>query len=117
MPLAQIAVPSSAAAAPAWAVHPFLLVQVTLGDGVFRRKRDLMLAYARSLPGRPRPGRLPRQRGPDTRGGDGLTFLDVLWGQALTPSPSRSVHWRSTRSSSPWNPTSYSFPRAFSKGR
>ncbi|MFF0014135.1 hypothetical protein [Streptomyces sp. NPDC005374] len=66
------------AAVLAWVVHPFLLDQVTLGDGVFRHKRDLMLAYARSLPGRPHPGRLPRRRGPDTRGGDGLTFLDVL---------------------------------------
>ncbi|MDX2546195.1 glycoside hydrolase family 127 protein [Streptomyces sp. WI04-05B] len=38
-------------AAPAtWAVQPFPLDQVTLGDGVFRRKRDLMLEYARSYP-------------------------------------------------------------------
>ncbi|MGW0705583.1 glycoside hydrolase family 127 protein [Streptomyces sp. NPDC002643] len=37
--------------APAtWQVHPFPLDQVTLGDGVFRRKRDLMLEYARSYP-------------------------------------------------------------------
>lgn len=34
----------------AWAVQPFALDQVTLGDGVFRRKRDLMLDYARSYP-------------------------------------------------------------------
>ncbi|MET7655585.1 beta-L-arabinofuranosidase domain-containing protein [Streptomyces sp. NPDC005486] len=46
-------VPPTAASAPvpqAWAVHPFPLDQVTLGDGVFRRKRDLMLDYARSYP-------------------------------------------------------------------
>ncbi|MEV0220969.1 beta-L-arabinofuranosidase domain-containing protein [Streptomyces sp. NPDC050704] len=35
---------------PTWAVQPFPLDQVTLGDGVFRRKRDLMLDYARSYP-------------------------------------------------------------------
>ncbi|BBC31303.1 uncharacterized protein SGFS_025970 [Streptomyces graminofaciens] len=33
-----------------WSVRPFPLDQVTLGDGVFRRKRDLMLEYARSYP-------------------------------------------------------------------
>ncbi len=33
-----------------WAVQPFPLDQVTLGDGVFRRKRDLMLEYARAYP-------------------------------------------------------------------
>lgn len=49
-PLAQIASPSHAAAAPDWAVHPFPLDQVALGEGVFRRKRDLMLDYARSYP-------------------------------------------------------------------
>lgn len=56
VPLAQSATPSCAAApattsatAP-WAVHPFPLGQVALGDGVFRRKRDLMLDYARSYP-------------------------------------------------------------------
>ncbi|WP_181800205.1 beta-L-arabinofuranosidase domain-containing protein [Streptomyces ipomoeae] len=41
------------AAAPvpsSWQVRPFPLDQVTLGDGVFRRKRDLMLEYARSYP-------------------------------------------------------------------
>ncbi|MFH0176962.1 beta-L-arabinofuranosidase domain-containing protein [Streptomyces cacaoi] len=46
-------VPSTAApaAVPAtWAVHPFPLDQVTLGDSVFRRKRDLMLDYARAYP-------------------------------------------------------------------
>ncbi|KPI30778.1 protein of unknown function DUF1680 [Actinobacteria bacterium OV320] len=50
-------VPSAAAPAVApaavpatWAVHPFPLDQVTLGDGVFRRKRDLMLDYARTYP-------------------------------------------------------------------
>lgn len=46
-------VPPTAAPAPvpqAWAVHPFPLDQVTLGDGVFRRKRDLMLDYARAYP-------------------------------------------------------------------
>ncbi|MDX3452779.1 glycoside hydrolase family 127 protein [Streptomyces sp. ME02-8801-2C] len=47
--------PSSDAALPApvpssWSVQPFPLDQVTLGDGVFRRKRDLMLEYARSYP-------------------------------------------------------------------
>ncbi|MFC4502659.1 MULTISPECIES: glycoside hydrolase family 127 protein [Streptomyces] len=35
---------------PSWPVHPFPLGQVTLGDGVFRRKRDLMLGYARAYP-------------------------------------------------------------------
>jgi DUF1680 family protein len=53
VPLAQMATPSYAAAPaapPTWAVHPFPLDQVTLGDGVFRRKRDLMLDYARSYP-------------------------------------------------------------------
>ncbi|MHA5053302.1 glycoside hydrolase family 127 protein [Streptomyces sp. SD15] len=49
------AVPVRAAAAPVptpptWAVRPFSLDQVTLGDGVFRRKRDLMLDYARAYP-------------------------------------------------------------------
>jgi hypothetical protein len=51
------AVPVRAAAAavpapPTWAVRPFPLDQVTLGDGVFRRKRDLMNAppAARSPP-------------------------------------------------------------------
>ncbi|TDC62373.1 glycoside hydrolase family 127 protein, partial [Streptomyces hainanensis] len=33
-----------------WRVHPFRLDQVTLGDGVFREKRDLMLEYARAYP-------------------------------------------------------------------
>ncbi|MBV1942201.1 glycoside hydrolase family 127 protein [Streptomyces sp. BV286] len=45
------AVPSAVpAVAPAWPVQPFPLGQVALGDGVFRRKRDLMLDYARSYP-------------------------------------------------------------------
>ncbi|MGQ4365050.1 glycoside hydrolase family 127 protein [Streptomyces sp. SAS_272] len=46
------AAPAAAAAPvpPTWAVQPFALDQVTLGDGVFRRKRDLMLGYARSYP-------------------------------------------------------------------
>ncbi|MEU2281121.1 beta-L-arabinofuranosidase domain-containing protein [Streptomyces sp. NPDC013178] len=47
------AAPTTAAAPPTpptWAVRPFPLDQVTLGDGVFRRKRDLMLDYARSYP-------------------------------------------------------------------
>jgi len=35
---------------PTWDVQPFALDRVTLGDGVFRRKRDLMLGYARSYP-------------------------------------------------------------------
>lgn len=44
------AVPFGTAAAPVpapptWAVRPFPLDQVTLGDGVFRHKRDLMLDY------------------------------------------------------------------------
>lgn len=45
--------PTTAAPAPVpptWAVQPFPLDQVTLGDGVFRRKRDLMLDYARAYP-------------------------------------------------------------------
>ncbi|WP_173985734.1 glycoside hydrolase family 127 protein [Streptomyces sp. P3] len=49
------AVPAAPAAVaapvpPTWAVQPFALDRVTLGDGVFRRKRDLMLGYARSYP-------------------------------------------------------------------
>ncbi|MGW1777875.1 glycoside hydrolase family 127 protein [Streptomyces sp. NPDC002143] len=45
------AVPAPAAPAPStWAVQPFPLDQVALGDGVFRRKRDLMLGYARAYP-------------------------------------------------------------------
>ncbi|MFI6698924.1 glycoside hydrolase family 127 protein [Streptomyces sp. NPDC050509] len=52
---APSAAPVQAAVAPVpvpstWAVHPFPLDRVTLGDGVFRRKRDLMLDYARSYP-------------------------------------------------------------------
>ena len=47
---APLATPDYAATPAAWAVHPFPLDQVTLGDGVFRRKRDLMLDYARSYP-------------------------------------------------------------------
>ncbi|MEU6353900.1 beta-L-arabinofuranosidase domain-containing protein [Streptomyces sp. NPDC047072] len=52
-PLALTALPAEAATRPVaridgWAVNPFPLDQVTLGDGVFRRKRDLMLAYARA---------------------------------------------------------------------
>ncbi|WP_328417609.1 glycoside hydrolase family 127 protein [Streptomyces violaceus] len=37
-------------AQPTWAVRPFGLEQVTLGGGVFRAKRDLMLDYARAYP-------------------------------------------------------------------
>ncbi|WP_198655164.1 beta-L-arabinofuranosidase domain-containing protein [Streptomyces geranii] len=50
-PVSQ-ALPASAVAAPpaAWVVHPFPLDQVTLGAGVFRSKRDLMLEYARAYP-------------------------------------------------------------------
>lgn len=49
------AVSSQAARGPlpvpdTWSVRPFPLDGVTLGDGVFRRKRDLMLGYARSYP-------------------------------------------------------------------
>lgn len=47
---APLATPDYAATPAAWAVHPFPLDQVALGDGVFRRKRDLMLDYARSYP-------------------------------------------------------------------
>ncbi|WP_199815467.1 glycoside hydrolase family 127 protein [Streptomyces griseus] len=60
VPLVQAATPAQAAPAPpapaaaptppTWAVQPFPLDRVTLGDGVFRRKRDLMLDYARSYP-------------------------------------------------------------------
>lgn len=42
--------PSIPAQAATWAAHPFPLSQVALGDSVFRRKRDLMLGYARSYP-------------------------------------------------------------------
>ncbi|MFD0309947.1 glycoside hydrolase family 127 protein [Streptomyces sp. NPDC127119] len=41
---------AATAAAPALPVQPFPLGQVALGDGVFRRKRDLMLDYARAYP-------------------------------------------------------------------
>jgi DUF1680 family protein len=54
VPLAQTATPSYAAApatpSASWTVRPFPIGQVTLGQGVFRRKRDLMLDYARSYP-------------------------------------------------------------------
>ncbi|WEH19632.1 beta-L-arabinofuranosidase domain-containing protein [Streptomyces sp. VNUA24] len=47
-------VPAAAPAAPpvpaTWSAQPFALDQVTLGDGVFRAKRDLMLNYARTYP-------------------------------------------------------------------
>ncbi|WP_328840444.1 glycoside hydrolase family 127 protein [Streptomyces europaeiscabiei] len=43
-PVAPQPVPST------WSVRPFPLDQVTLGDGVFKAKRDLMLGYARSYP-------------------------------------------------------------------
>ncbi|MGW2050457.1 beta-L-arabinofuranosidase domain-containing protein [Streptomyces sp. NPDC001858] len=47
----ELAAPAPAAAVPpSWAVQPFALDQVALGDGVFRRKRDLMLGYARAYP-------------------------------------------------------------------
>ncbi|MEV2217629.1 beta-L-arabinofuranosidase domain-containing protein [Streptomyces sp. NPDC050997] len=50
-PASPAATPSAAPTPPpTWAVRPFALDQVTLGDGVFRRKRDLMLGYARSYP-------------------------------------------------------------------
>ncbi|MER6562524.1 beta-L-arabinofuranosidase domain-containing protein, partial [Streptomyces sp. NPDC001027] len=51
---ASVAAAASPAAAapvpPTWTVQPFALDRVTLGDGAFRRKRDLMLGYARSYP-------------------------------------------------------------------
>ncbi|MER5209634.1 beta-L-arabinofuranosidase domain-containing protein [Streptomyces sp. NPDC002838] len=40
----------SAPAPPTWSVRPFALDQVTLGEGEFRHKRDLMLDYARTYP-------------------------------------------------------------------
>ncbi|WP_228031931.1 glycoside hydrolase family 127 protein, partial [Streptomyces phyllanthi] len=49
-PASPAAGPSAAPAPPTWGVRPFTLDQVTLGDGVFRTKRDLMLEYARSYP-------------------------------------------------------------------
>ncbi|GCB43348.1 glycoside hydrolase family 127 protein [Streptomyces sp. NL15-2K] len=64
-PLAHAAVPAHAAstgaapnaasaqptaAPPTWPVRPFALDQVTLGEGEFRDKRDLMLDYARTYP-------------------------------------------------------------------
>ncbi|MFG2127143.1 beta-L-arabinofuranosidase domain-containing protein [Streptomyces sp. NPDC048751] len=42
--------PAAAPTPPTWAVRPFALDQVTLGESVFRRKRDLMLDYARAYP-------------------------------------------------------------------
>ncbi|WLW57452.1 glycoside hydrolase family 127 protein [Streptomyces sp. YU58] len=61
VPLVHAATPAHAAPAtapaaatpteaPDWAVHPFALHQVALGDSVFRRKRDLLLDYARTYP-------------------------------------------------------------------
>jgi hypothetical protein len=45
------AAPGTALPVPAtWAVRPFPLDAVTLGDGVFSGKRDLMLDYARAYP-------------------------------------------------------------------
>ncbi len=44
------ATPTVAPTPPTWAVRPFTLDQVSLGEGVFRRKRDLMLDYARAYP-------------------------------------------------------------------
>ncbi|MER6788075.1 beta-L-arabinofuranosidase domain-containing protein [Streptomyces sp. NPDC000658] len=50
-PAAALAPVAGPAPAPsAWAVQPFPLDQVTLGDGDFRRKRDLMLDFARAYP-------------------------------------------------------------------
>ncbi|MGW2256271.1 glycoside hydrolase family 127 protein [Streptomyces sp. NPDC001780] len=53
-PADPLAVRAAAASAvpvpPTWGVRPFALDQVTIGDGVFRHKRDLMLEYARSYP-------------------------------------------------------------------
>jgi DUF1680 family protein len=37
-----------AAAEAGWAIRPFQLTQVTLGDGLFQQKRDRMLRYARN---------------------------------------------------------------------
>ncbi|MCQ9131140.1 glycoside hydrolase family 127 protein [Streptomyces hilarionis] len=45
-----VASAGSAAVPSTWAVQPFPLGQVSLGDGVFRRKRDLMLDFARVYP-------------------------------------------------------------------
>ena len=39
---------AQAAAEAGWAVRPFSLDQVALGDGVFKEKRDRMLNYARN---------------------------------------------------------------------
>ncbi|MFF7651553.1 glycoside hydrolase family 127 protein [Streptomyces sp. NPDC007983] len=47
---APAAAPGPSSAPATWPVRPFPLDRVTLGDGVFRRKRDLMLDYARSYP-------------------------------------------------------------------
>ncbi|MEU5099997.1 beta-L-arabinofuranosidase domain-containing protein [Streptomyces sp. NPDC020996] len=50
-PVASVgAAATSLPAPPTWAARPFPLDQVMLGDGVFRRKRDLMLDYARAYP-------------------------------------------------------------------
>ncbi|MFI5675621.1 glycoside hydrolase family 127 protein [Streptomyces cellulosae] len=69
------AVPVRAAAAPVpapptWAVRPFPLDQVTLGDGVFRRKRDLMLDYARAYPADRILAVFRANAGLDTRGAE-----------------------------------------------
>ncbi|MBD0421819.1 glycoside hydrolase family 127 protein [Streptomyces sp. TRM S81-3] len=48
---ASSAAPAGSLPAPAtWNAHPFPLNAVELGAGVFRDKRDLMLAYARAYP-------------------------------------------------------------------
>ncbi|PZF80616.1 glycosylase [Jiangella anatolica] len=36
---------------PVWEVAPFALNQVSLGDGIYKEKRDRMLNYARNYPG------------------------------------------------------------------
>jgi DUF1680 family protein len=48
LPSAQAATMPQASPAPKRAVQPFRLNQVTLGEGLFREKRDRMLHYARN---------------------------------------------------------------------
>lgn len=50
VPAAAGAVAAAGAPDRAWGVTPFDLDQVVLGDGIFSRKRDLMLQYLESVP-------------------------------------------------------------------
>ena len=65
---ATAATPMATALAAAAAVRPFKLSDVSLGQGVFASKRELMLDYARGYDVNRLPPGLPRQRRPLHRG-------------------------------------------------